>query len=56
MKTVKYGNHNLAKNSRAFELLQDYEKASGTEKNEAKKKLDQHLKEVDLAFKKLHGI
>jgi len=52
MKTVKYKNHNLATNSEAYKLLQEYQK-SGDPKDQ--RKLDAHLRELDRRYKELHG-
>lgn len=52
MKTVKYKHHNLATNSEAYRLLQEYRK-SGDSKDQ--KKLDAHLRELDRKYKELHG-
>ena len=52
MKTVKYKNHNLATNSEAYRLLQEYKK-SGDSRDQ--KKLEAHLKELDRRYKELHG-
>lgn len=52
MKLVKYKHYNLATNSHAYELLQAWERSK---KAEDQKKLDQHLKELDRNYEKLHG-
>ena len=48
-----YKNHLLAKNSDAYQLLSVANKLTGTEREVALKKLDQHLREVDRRYKEL---
>lgn len=52
MKLVKYKHYNLATNSYAYELLEAYRKSN---KPEDQRKLDQHLKQLDRDYEKLHG-
>lgn len=50
---VKYKQHVLAKNSDAYQMLTAANKLSGTEREQALRKLDQHLKEVDRRYREL---
>ena len=50
---VKYKQHVLAKNSEAYSLLSVANKLTGTEREVALKKLDQHLRDVDRRYKEL---
>ena len=50
MKTVQYKNHNLAQNSEGYALWQQAKK---TDRQEDWKKLNDHLREVDLRDKQL---
>ena len=50
MNTLAYKNHNLARNSEGYKLWETWKK-SGLESD--KRKLDQHLKEVDERDKQL---
>jgi hypothetical protein len=50
MKTVAYKNHNLATTSEGYKLWETWKK---TNKPEDKKKLDDHLKDVDTKAKQL---
>lgn len=50
MKIVVYKHHNIAVNSEAYKLWEMWKK---TEKVEDKKKLDEHLREVDERAKQL---
>ena len=50
MKTVAYKNHNLATTSEGYKLWEAWKKSG---KDEDKKKLDKHLKEVELRDKAL---
>lgn len=52
MKTVKYKQHNLARNSRAFELWEAWQNAK-TDRNLYQKALDKHLAEVDKRHKEI---
>ena len=47
---VRYQNSMLHKSSRAYELYQEWQK---TKKPEDKKKLDDHMKDVDRRYKEL---
>ena len=50
MKTVYYKNHNLATTSEGYKLWETWKKS---DKAEDKKKLDDHLKDVDARAKTL---
>jgi hypothetical protein len=52
VKTVKYKTHNLARNSKAFELWETWQ-ATKTDRNVAQRALDKHLAEVEQAHKDL---
>ena len=52
--TVKYKDMILAKNSKALELYTLWQKAEGKDKDDYKKKLDQHMKDIDRKYKELH--
>lgn len=53
MKTVEYNGERLATNTEAYQMLLQYQR---TGKTEDKVKLDEHLRRVNLAYKKLHGL
>lgn len=46
MNTTQYKHHNLAKNSEAYALYDQWQKAK-TDRNKHQKKLDDHLKQLD---------
>lgn len=47
MNGVQYKQDFLMKNSLAYEMWSEMQKAKGDERNKAQKKLEQHLKSVD---------
>lgn len=51
---VKYKNHVLAKNSDAYLIWSAANRATGTEREQLLKKLDQHLRDVDRRYRELH--
>lgn len=55
MKHVVYNGSALATNSTAYELWELWQKSAGKDKEAAKKKLDQHVREVELRHEVLHG-
>jgi len=50
---VKYKHHVLAKNSDAYSMLTAAEKLTGKDREQALKKLDAHLKDVDRRYEEL---
>ena len=54
MNTVFYNGHNMARNSQAYDLYLQWQKAANPRvASHAKAVLDQHLKEVDQRHKEL---
>ena len=54
-KQVVYRGVTLSKGSTALSLWEDWQRASGDQKNQSLKKLDQHLKEVSTRADALQG-
>ena len=52
MKEVVYKESILAKNSQAYTLWEDWQKAK-TDRNKFQKKLDDHMKQLDINAKEL---
>lgn len=55
MKEIVYKGSVLTKGSRALELWNEWQKDKSSERNKLQKKLDDHMKDVEMRYKALMG-